>query len=329
MMDGKGEGKPGCSDVFSHYFIPMASDTQKQDRLLGMAFAIGLVLLILPDIFFHDGSIQSLPVWLTTTITFSDAALFTLVFIFLKIEIRKRRGVNKQLTIANQLKSEFLQIAAHDLRNPLNSILLSASQLPPQKDATTGEVYDPGKEIRTTAAEMRDIITGLLDAAAMEDSSFTLHRKPLKLAECVGEMVERNRLLAEHKNQQIRFLATTDCVLELDQGRIKQAVDNLISNAIKFSPWGESITVTVQQVDDQARIEVTDRGPGLTDSDKERVFGRFQRLSARPTGGEPSVGLGLANAQRLVELHGGKIGAESEGPGQGSLFWIELPLIQR
>ena len=112
---------------------------------------------------------------------------------------------------------------------------------------------------------------------------------------------------------------------EADGIRVKQAVDNLVSNAIKFSPQGESIRVSLEREDDKARVEVADHGPGLTEADKERLFRRFTRLSARPTGGEPSTGLGLANARQLVELHGGTIGAESDGPGQGSRFWITLP----
>jgi len=303
----------------------MEPDTRRQDFYIGLAFALGLVLLVLPDTYFYTGSITSLNFWLNVASSASDAVLFTTVFIFLKIEIRKRRAINAQLATANRLKSEFLQIAAHDLRNPLNAILLTASQIPPEKDDATGYDFSPGEEIRTTADEMLGIVEGLLDAAAMEEGSLQLNKAHLDLAGCVAEVVERNRPLAERKNQQLHFSAQEGCLAEVDGGRIKQAVDNLVSNAIKFSPRGESIAVALDCKGNHARIEVTDRGPGLTEDDKQRLFSRFARLSARPTGGEPSTGLGLANARQLVELHGGEIGAESDGPGQGSRFWIKLP----
>ena len=252
--------------------------------------------------------------------------LFTTVFVFLKIEIRKRRAANDQLARANRLKSEFLQIAAHDLRNPLNAILLATTQIPREKQDQTADGFDLGAQIRATAGEMLGIIEGLLDTAAMEEGTLKLYRVHLDLADCVGEVIERNHPQAERKKQQLRFSAQEGCIAEVDGGRIKQAVDNLVSNAIKFSPHGASIRVTLACESDKARIEVADGGPGLTEADKERLFRRFERLSARPTGGESSTGLGLANARQLVELHGGALGAESDGSGCGSRFWIELPM---
>ena len=303
----------------------MESDTRRQDFFIGLAFSIGLILLVLPDTYFYNGSTTALQYWLNVANTGLDAVLFTTVFVFLEIEIRKRRAANDQLARANRLKGEFLQIAAHDLRNPLNAILLAATQIPRETQEQTADGFDPGAEIRATAGEMLGIIAGLLDTAAMEEGTLKLHRTHLDLADCVGEMIERNRPQAERKKQQLHFSAQEGCIAEVDGGRIKQAVDNLVSNAIKFSPRGETISVTLGCEGNHARIEVTDRGPGLTETDKVRLFRRFARLSARPTGGEPSSGLGLANARQLVELHGGTIGAESEGSGRGSRFWIKLP----
>lgn len=304
----------------------MEPDVRRQDLFIGIAFALGLVFLVLPDTYFYTGSITSLHFWLNVGNSALDAVLFTTVFVFLKNEIRKRRAVNDELATANRLKSEFLQIAAHDLRNPLNAILMAASQIPRERPDATEDDSDPGEEIRITAGEMLGIIEGLLDTAAMEAGTLKLNRAYLDLADCVGDVVDRNRLLAEHKNQLLLFSAHDGCVANVDGDRIKQAVDNLVSNAIKFSPRGESISVLLDCEADHARIDVTDHGPGLTPDDKKRLFGRFERLSARPTGGEPSTGLGLANARQLVELHGGKIGAESDGPGTGSRFWIRLPI---
>jgi signal transduction histidine kinase len=102
-------------------------------------------------------------------------------------------------------------------------------------------------------------------------------------------------------------------------------VDNLVSNAVKYGPVGSAITVEVKARGDRNAIAVHDEGPGLSPEDVARLFGRFQRLSAKPTAGESSTGLGLSIAKRIVELHGGSIGTESGGPGQGATFTILLP----
>ena len=110
-----------------------------------------------------------------------------------------------------------------------------------------------------------------------------------------------------------------------DHDRLAEAIDNLISNEIKYSPKGAAIDVAVARKRGQASIRVKDKGPGLSREDRSRLFGRFQRLSARPTGGETSTGLGLSIAKRIVELHGGTIEAASEGQGKGAVFEILLP----
>jgi signal transduction histidine kinase len=106
---------------------------------------------------------------------------------------------------------------------------------------------------------------------------------------------------------------------------LREAVDNLVSNAIKYTPLGGRMELSMSVDDRGIAIRVKDEGPGLSQEDLSRLFGRFQRLSARPTGGESSTGLGLSIVKRIVELHGGTVGAESAGPGQGATFIIRLP----
>ena len=294
----------------------MQSLTRKQDYLINAVFALGLLLSLIPDIFLYD---QASPFRFNVALanTILDAALLITVFVFLKVEIRKRRLANAQLEEAAQTKSQFLQIVAHDLRNPLNALLQLAEFLPP-------EARDTGSIIRSTVCDMVEIIDSLLDISALESGTLKIHPTYGDLAEVVAEVVERNRVQAIRKQQNLILSAPEPCLGEFDRGRIRQSVDNLVSNALKFSPPGKCIRVSVRSVDDELRVEVEDEGPGLTASDQKRLFQRFQRLSAQPTAGESSTGLGLANARHLVELHGGRIGAESLGPGQGSRFWIEL-----
>ena len=117
----------------------------------------------------------------------------------------------------------------------------------------------------------------------------------------------------------------------VDETRIREAFDNLVSNAIKFSPAHTEVNVVIEQkqLADKKRFvfKVVDQGPGLTEEDKAHVFGIYQRLSARPTAGEISTGLGLSIVKQMVELHQGRVWVESEA-GQGATFAIELPLVE-
>jgi signal transduction histidine kinase len=113
-----------------------------------------------------------------------------------------------------------------------------------------------------------------------------------------------------------------------DADRIREAIDNLISNAIKYSPIGGKIAIEVAAEQDNTAIRVTDEGAGLSPEDLGRLFGRFQRLSAKPTGGENSTGLGLSIVKRIIDMHGGDVTARSPGPGLGSTFSITLPATE-
>jgi signal transduction histidine kinase len=109
---------------------------------------------------------------------------------------------------------------------------------------------------------------------------------------------------------------------------MREAIDNLISNAIKYSPIGGKIVVLVTHEQDNTIIRVADEGAGLSPEDLGRLFGRFQRLSAKPTAGESSTGLGLSIVKRIIDMHGGQVTADSAGPGQGSTFTVILPATE-
>ena len=111
-----------------------------------------------------------------------------------------------------------------------------------------------------------------------------------------------------------------------DADRMRDAIDNLVSNAIKYSPIGGAIDLLVGRDGDSIVVQIKDRGAGLSPEDISRLFGRFQRLSAKPTGGESSTGLGLSIVKRIVDLHGGRITVESAGPGHGATFTMTLPV---
>jgi signal transduction histidine kinase len=141
------------------------------------------------------------------------------------------------------------------------------------------------------------------------------------------------------KHQTLHLETEPQLLVEVDSSKIRQVFDNLISNAIKYSPHGKNITVSCQRRIHNAigangtiaptayvQVAIKDEGQGLSEDDMKNLFGKFKRLSAKPTGGESSTGLGLSIAKQLVELHGGRIWAESEGKGKGATFFVELPV---
>jgi signal transduction histidine kinase len=131
--------------------------------------------------------------------------------------------------------------------------------------------------------------------------------------------------LAEKKQQDIHLVSPPHQICNCDPDRLREAIDNLVSNAIKYTPLGGRMELSMSVENGGIAISVKDEGPGLSQEDMSRLFGRFQRLSAKPTGGESSTGLGLSIVKRIVELHGGTVGAESAGPSQGATFTIRLP----
>lgn len=142
-----------------------------------------------------------------------------------------------------------------------------------------------------------------------------------RLAESVIKEYEPQ---VKKKGQQITLQTEEECIVHGDESHLKEVMDNLLDNAVKFSPPGKSIRVSINREDLWVKCSIHDEGPGFSKSDKEKMFARFQKLSASPTGSESSTGLGLALVKDLVELHEGKIKVESE-PGTGSTFIVEIP----
>jgi signal transduction histidine kinase len=142
----------------------------------------------------------------------------------------------------------------------------------------------------------------------------------------VQEVADANRPLATRKQQTIAVAAPPNQAAMCDADRIREAIDNLVSNAVKYSPIGGAIELLVGRERDGIMVQVRDQGAGLSPEDISRLFGRFQRLSAKPTAGETSTGLGLSIVKRIIDLHSGQITVESAGPGQGATFKMSLPV---
>jgi signal transduction histidine kinase len=172
---------------------------------------------------------------------------------------------------------------------------------------------------------MLGILTRLLDASAMDAGKLVLRPQHLDLADVARHVVETNGPAAQRKSQALDLVVDGTLPVFGDADRLVEVVENLVGNAIKYSPLSSRIVVTARARDGHALVEVKDAGPGLSEDDKRRMFGRFQRLSATPTAGEPATGLGLSIAKQLAELMGGDVSAASAGPGQGACFTLSMP----
>jgi two-component system sensor histidine kinase/response regulator len=235
---------------------------------------------------------------------------------------------NEELEEAIQMKNRFLSIASHDLKNPLGVVMGFASILLKYPGITEDEeLSEIVGALHRSSTRMFELVTDLLDTAALElgriDLQFT--RVPVAL---LMQHIEEYYLPQAHAKQQ--HLCFDNCkdpniIVKGDFNRLKQVIDNLVNNAIKYSPRGSRIEVWSHSDAQKVQIHIRDQGPGFTEEDKKHLYGYFQRLSAMPTGGESSTGVGLAIIKQIVDLHGGQILLDTR-PGQGSVFTVELPV---
>jgi signal transduction histidine kinase len=231
--------------------------------------------------------------------------------------------MNAQLLELNEQKSRFLSIVAHDLRNPLTGILLSSQILQEQEDPV--EIQRRAVLIAREGAHMESLIGRFLDLSALETGTIRTEPGEFSMARLAGDVAARYADAAARKNLRIVVDAEPDGGrVFADPKFVAAVIDNLLSNALKFSPSGKTVWLRVEDGPSEVRLSVQDEGPGLTEEDRKRLFGRFARLSAQPTGGESSIGLGLSIAKQMVEACGGLIQVESR-PGAGATFIVVLP----
>lgn len=244
----------------------------------------------------------------------------------------------QELGRLNEEKNEFMGIAAHDLRNPLSAIIGYAEMVledaqalnhsPPSGAlAERGrDLEENGRRIRDTAARMAGMVQQLLDANRIERGEMKLGLVPTDLVPLLASVIESQRQHAVAKQQHLQVEnAGAPVVVSVDPLVMIQVLENLISNAVKYSLPGKNIWVRLKSVPGAIRCEVQDEGPGLSAEDQKKLFGKFARLSAQPTGGEHSTGLGLSIVKKMVEAMNGRVWCESE-PGRGATFLVEFPV---
>lgn len=238
---------------------------------------------------------------------------------------RKIEAQNQELIHLSEMKDSFLGMAAHDLRNPISSIQMIAEMLNNQEmkfePEETREFLDV---VLQQTKYMLNLLNDLLDISQIESGKINLELEDVDIKAFLGETIQRFNHIARQKKSKVQMGQCDQGLVRGDALRLRQVMDNLISNAVKYSPAGSLIKVNAFHNGALWRIEVIDPGPGISETDQKKLFKDFAKLSARPTAGEKSTGLGLAITRRVVEAHAGKIGVDSQ-LGQGSTFWIELP----
>jgi signal transduction histidine kinase/ligand-binding sensor domain-containing protein len=233
---------------------------------------------------------------------------------------------NTELRLLDEQKNRFLAMVAHDLRNPLAGMILRAELI--LQGTRPQELEQDLKRIISEAQAMSDLIGKFLDIASIQAGKLKPNCLAVDLQELAQLRVANFETPAQTKGISLELETPGDGPLVFcDPKFTSQILDNLLSNALKFSPAQTVVRVRVEDAGSTGRFTVTDQGPGLTEDDLRMVFGRFVRLSATPTGGESSTGLGLSIAKHLVDAMGGSIRVQST-PGFGAAFVMDLPKPQ-
>lgn len=234
--------------------------------------------------------------------------------------------LNRDLTELNQEKNEFLGIVAHDLRNPLSSIQSLGNLIRTSVDEFPKEkICEFAQMIEASSERMFNLIKNLLDVNAIESGKINFSLILVDIRFIIQSLVKNYTGTAKKKNIQLHYVCPDDkSLIYADQMATLQVLDNLISNAIKYTPLGKNVYIRLQQDATHVCCEIQDEGPGLSEKDLSKLFGKFARLTPRPTANEHSTGLGLFIVKKLMLAMNGSVRCESE-LGKGSTFIVEFP----
>lgn len=228
------------------------------------------------------------------------------------IKLKRLAEQNAQLNSAIEFKNKFHQMTVHDLKNPLSSIMLLSDLM--AMDASDEQQIEYLHTIHSSSGKMLELINSFLDLHKLEAGKITLNKEDSDVVELIDSAISTNYNNAEKKRQTLAFThnCSDNSVFQLDKLRIGQVVDNLISNAIKYSGYDADIVINLNYTHDKygnkfLTFAIADQGPGFTEDDKAYLFQQFADLSAKPTGGESSTGIGLSIAKEIISLHNGQI----------------------
>lgn len=233
---------------------------------------------------------------------------------------------NEELLNLNNEKNNLIGIVAHDLKSPLNQIkgLLSIMKL--TSTNLSDETLSYIEMMEQSSGRLSDMIGKILDVEAIESRKLNLVMEETMLSAILHSIADRYKIPAGEKQIEICRDIDDGCRASVDRSYAEQVFENLLSNAIKFSQKNKRVFIRLSLTDSRVVCEIKDEGPGLTEADKKKLFGKYQKLSAKPTGNETSTGLGLSIVKKFVEAMNGQIWCESSA-GNGASFFVAFPAI--
>jgi signal transduction histidine kinase len=229
---------------------------------------------------------------------------------------------NLELSNLNEEKNHLISVIAHDIRNPLASSISIAETLQTEMETQHPEYMEHTGALIRTMWRINDLATKILEVKSEEQNRMNHQPITLNLGNLLDNIHQDYSIMAKKKDISIEY-DHSDTYAELDSTHASQIFENLVSNAIKFSPHGKRIFINVHDTAGKAIVEIRDQGPGFSEADKEKLYKKFQRLSALPTGGENSLGLGMSITKNYVEKMKGEIELKSE-PGRGAHFIVSF-----
>ncbi len=242
--------------------------------------------------------------------------------ITLKQLVDERKATIEKLEAAQEMKNRFVRMASHDLKGPLMNIRMVMSLLPKmvEMNADADEMIEAAESSLNT---MHMVIKDFLDTAAIQSDAMDLSLTPVVVEQIVAEIVKEHSVNSNRKNIGLAT-GVISGVIYADAARYHQALGNLVSNAIKYSPPDTTVQIWTECDEKNVTVYIADQGPGIPLDDQDRLFTEFGKLTPRPTGGEASTGLGLWIVKHLINLQQGDVGLISPAEG-GSMFWIRMP----
>ena len=243
--------------------------------------------------------------------------------------VEKLRLSNQELNRLNEIRAKFMSIVAHDLRQPLSSIQGFTSVLMMDNPQGGGNNDQTAlNNILKATDNMNMLMADLMDISMIESGRFKMDAQPFNFNALLNDVIALQAVNAQKKGiflQKCEYPA--DVTVVADRFRISQVINNLIGNAIKFSPQGGCIEARFYVLNGQLTFKVSDNGPGLLHGEKSKIFQKFHQSDNDRTLKKQGWGLGLSIAQEIINAHGGEIGVVSPGLGQGSVFWFTIPQV--
>ncbi|WP_372745830.1 sensor histidine kinase [Lutibacter sp.] len=315
--------------VLLAYLIPilLISFYDKSEKtLLAINALFASTIWFIVDYTTQDYSNLFNPIW-NAFVRFTIFMLIGLLILNLKEKYQKVLKLNEDLKLLNEEKNKFIGVAAHDLRNPIGAIYsFSELIIENYSDTMDSKSLKMLNHIKELSDNSLNLLKGLLNVSQIESGIIKLQLKKDNYIDFITKYMYFNLLIAKKKEINIRLETTEkEVFFHFDAHYLSEVINNLLTNAIKFSYPKSEIIIKITRSKNIVKTEIIDQGQGIPIEEQTKLFNYFQKTSVQPTNGETSNGLGLAIAKKIVSEHKGTIGAVSE-LGKGATFYYELPL---